>query len=308
MHAAFPKSLNRPVRPSLMSNQTSQTTYRCLFFGMPSTLAAPILGALHHPAIELAGVVTPAPRLAGKRFRIIRENLRSPASSRNSSGIWTRSESSPPRYLVKDMRDPDLIRALVALAPDLIIVACFPWLVPADVVASATIAAVNVHPALLPRHGGPDPLFWTFRAGDQIAGVSIHHLTNRYDAGTVILQAQTTLLPDESLASLDHRLAAVGAELVSVLIEGLPAIPDPARVDPSFASYEHKPGPEDLQVHPEWTVERARRFIAGVSESHGPLLYRLSGGQSLALAGLGTGADNVEIVLVNGTLRVQPAT
>jgi hypothetical protein len=69
-------------------------------------------------------------------------------------------------------------------------------------------------------------------------------------------------------------------------------------------TYEGKPETDDLLVLPQWSVERARRFIAGVAASHGPLRYALPNGRSVRIVGLGGSEQTAEIVLRNGTLRV----
>src|SRR6476469_2422492 len=56
--------------------------------------------------------------------------------------------------------------AIAPLRPDLIICGGMPWRLPADVLALPRLGAINMHPALLPRHRGPSPLEWVFRMDD----------------------------------------------------------------------------------------------------------------------------------------------
>jgi methionyl-tRNA formyltransferase len=292
---------HRPVRGVAMSNHDHNNAPSVLYFGMPCALSAPVLGAIESGG-RLAGMVTPARRLGKDPWRMVprRPNTWSPGRASES-----RPQMEVPHYLVGDLLDPDLRAALNALKPDMIVVACFPWRIPDDVVAAAGWLAVNVHPSILPRHRGPDPLFWTFQSGDRDTGVSVHMLTSRLDDGPLLLQHITAVHPGEQIAGLERRLGAIGGELVASLLarfsETLP------RIVPHQAlpSYEGMPGSLDLRIDPSWTVEHARMFIDGVATSHGPLFYSGRNGEPLLITGTGGGDTSVEIVLANGSLQVQ---
>jgi len=101
---------------------------------------------------------------------------------------------------------------------DLVVLAGFLKQVPAEVVASYRGRIINVHPALLPRHGGPG-MYGTrvheavLAAGDAESGATVHLVTEEYDRGPVLGQARVPVLRSdnaESLAArvleLEHRL------------------------------------------------------------------------------------------------------
>jgi methionyl-tRNA formyltransferase len=282
-----------------MSNDTITSRWKCLFFGMPCAFSAPILSALSRPDIELVGIVSPQSTPDPEPFRLIR-GLRSRATVTLSGQA---AHFTAPRYLVRDIGHPRLHSELAALQPDLIIVACFPRLLPAEIVTTARIAAINVHPSLLPRHRGPDPLYWTFHARDDQSGATLHLLTDQYDAGDILTQATTSIGTDESLPALERRLAKLGAELIARLIDELPHLPGPTPQDASSASWEPWPRAADRVIDRGWTRERARRFIAGVASSHGPLTYR-DDTQLLSIRGLTDPGMGHEIRLQDGTLFV----
>jgi methionyl-tRNA formyltransferase len=282
-----------------MSNAHSRPRFRCLFFGMPCAFSSPILAALARPDIELVGVVTPQLSPDTEPFRVIRGLSTRPVISLSSHA----RQFQAPRYLVRDIRNERLQVELANLAPDLIVVACFPRLIPDTVTAMVRIAAFNIHPSLLPRHRGPDPLFWTFRAGESTSGVTVHSLSNEFDAGGILAQTATTIADDESLATLEQRLAQIGAELLAQLIAGLPSLPPALPQDESVARSEPAPCSADREIDANWTVAHARRFIAGVGRSHGPLAYR-GLDRALPVIGLATDDRGVEIRLRDGLLRV----
>src|ERR671936_350010 len=67
-------------------------------------------------------------------------------------------------------------------------------MVPIDIVCRPIVAKsgprgwLNIHPSLLPRHRGPEPIYWTISSGDREAGISIHLTTERTDAGPILAQ------------------------------------------------------------------------------------------------------------------------
>jgi methionyl-tRNA formyltransferase len=282
-----------------MSNPNATTRWRCLFFGMPCAFSSPILAALARPGVELVGVVTPQTSPDSQPYRLIR-GLRSRPTI-TLSGETSHFEAT--RYLVRDIANSHLHTELAELEPDLIIVACYPRLIPAQIRNAAKIAALNIHPSLLPRHRGPDPLFWTFHAGDDAAGITIHHLSDLFDAGDILLQESTGIRADESLPVLEQRLARLAANHVSSLITGLPSLPRSRPQDIALVVSESWPTEQDRTITASWSVTRARRFIAGVAHSHGPILWQ-DGGGSWHVTGLAEPGSGREITLANGTLNV----
>src|SRR5438552_5816023 len=81
-----------------------------------------------------------------------------------------------PIFEVRAIRSVVTHEALAALRPDVIFTACFPFIIPDSLLRLAPHGAFNLHPSLLPKLRGPEPLFWTFRTGAQ-PGVTLHRMT-----------------------------------------------------------------------------------------------------------------------------------
>ena len=78
---------------------------------------------------------------------------------------------------------------------DLIVLAGFLWLVPAYLVKAYPNRIINIHPALLPKHGGKgmygDKVHQSVLAnGEMETGITIHYVNDKYDDGEVIFQAK----------------------------------------------------------------------------------------------------------------------
>jgi methionyl-tRNA formyltransferase len=72
----------------------------------------------------------------------------------------------------------------------------FPWLLPADALAVPRLGAVNVHPSLLPRYRGPNPVGWTFRNDDAEIGLTFHRMDDwTKTARQVHSQVRSWLIP-----------------------------------------------------------------------------------------------------------------
>lgn len=72
---------------------------------------------------------------------------------------------------------------------------------------------INIHPALLPRHGGQGMHGAhvhraVLAAGDTVSGCTVHYVTEAYDQGPVILQRTCPVLPDDDADTLAARVFA----------------------------------------------------------------------------------------------------
>jgi phosphoribosylglycinamide formyltransferase 1 len=78
---------------------------------------------------------------------------------------------------------------------------------------------INVHPALLPRHGGRG--FYGSRvhaaviaAGDTTSGATVHLVDEEYDRGAALAQREIPVLPGETAESLERRVREIEPPLV----------------------------------------------------------------------------------------------
>jgi methionyl-tRNA formyltransferase len=130
------------------------------------------------------------------------------------------------------------LRVLETVEPDVIAVACFSRLLPARLRGLARLAAINVHPSLLPRNRGPDPIGWTLAAGERQTGVTVHLLSDRADAGDILAQAPVEVPAGITRPDLERRCAGVGGELLVEVIRQLQAgTATPIPQDESQATY-----------------------------------------------------------------------
>ena len=97
---------------------------------------------------------------------------------------------------------------------DFIVLAGFLLFVPSEVIARYPGRIVNIHPSLLPRHGGKgmygDRVHEAvLAAGDKETGITIHYVNEHYDEGEIIFQAKVPVLPGDTphdIATRVHEL------------------------------------------------------------------------------------------------------
>jgi phosphoribosylglycinamide formyltransferase-1 len=70
---------------------------------------------------------------------------------------------------------------------------------------------INIHPALLPRHGGQGMFGMNVHraviaAGDAVSGATVHLVDGEYDEGPVLAQAEVPVLPGDTPETLAARV------------------------------------------------------------------------------------------------------
>jgi len=124
-----------------------------------------------------------------------------------------------------DARDDAIGRALTEAACDLALLAGYDQVLRPAYFAAFGGRSVNIHPSLLPRHGGRGMTGLAVHAavlaaGDAETGVTIHDVTQELDAGPPIRQVRLPVVPGESAAELAARVLEVEHRvLVEVLAE-----------------------------------------------------------------------------------------
>lgn len=114
------------------------------------------------------------------------------------------------------LRDPAAIwRTLREHRVDLVCLCGYLRLLPIERDFAARV--LNIHPSLLPRHGGKgmhgDRVHQAvLAAGDAESGCTVHLCDDRYDEGRVLLQARVPVLPADTASALAARVFAAECE------------------------------------------------------------------------------------------------
>ena len=97
---------------------------------------------------------------------------------------------------------------------DIIVVSGFSRLIPRKVIKSTRVATVNIHQSLLPTYRGRHPLNWAIINGENYTGVTLHHLSENFDEGNIILQKKVKISEDDTIMDLYWKTVEKGRELL----------------------------------------------------------------------------------------------
>jgi methionyl-tRNA formyltransferase len=111
---------------------------------------------------------------------------------------------------------------LGAYAPDVALCCSFPAQIPEAALAVPRYGIVNVHPGLLPRYPGPNPLGWALRNGDRELGLTVHRMTADIDGGPILAQGAVPVTDDDDSDAIIAKLGTL-LELLPGALERLVA-------------------------------------------------------------------------------------
>jgi methionyl-tRNA formyltransferase len=157
---------------------------------------ATVLAALRKDGVDIARVVAPA---ADDRLAVAAQ----------AAGIPVHVLANP--KIVPGEATPE--------GTDLIVAAHTHARVSNEALARSRLGGIGYHPSLLPRHRGIAAVEWTILEGDPIAGGSVYHLADGWDAGAVAAQDWCFVGKGETARELWERaLAPMGLALLTRVV------------------------------------------------------------------------------------------
>jgi methionyl-tRNA formyltransferase len=236
--------------------------------------------------------------------------------------------------VMQPARIGDAAAELAALEPDLIVVMAYGQILRENILSLPSLAVINLHASLLPRHRGAACIQAAIDAGDTQSGICSLHVVPKLDAGDVILAKAIDIAADETGGSLHDRLALLAPEVLAETLEKLadgtaPRIPQ----DPALATYIPKLVREDGRIdwmQPAAAIERRIRAYHPWPGTHtladedggkkrlkllphtrvlesGPPPGALTTQDGRLIAGCGTGALEITCVQPEGGRRMSAA-
>jgi methionyl-tRNA formyltransferase len=165
---------------------------------------------IESPNVHLVGVVTQPDKPVGRS-----QILTAPAPKRlaESAGLTV---MQPPR-----VRRPEALKQIADLRPDLIVVAAYGQILPRSLLEMPTVACLNLHASLLPRHRGAAPIQSAILAGDAASGITVMYVGEGLDSGDILLQKSLAIRHRETGGSLHGRLAKLAPEALAAALEML---------------------------------------------------------------------------------------
>jgi methionyl-tRNA formyltransferase len=187
------------------------------------------------------------------------------------------------------IREAAALDELRTFAPEVLVVMAYGQILPQALLDLPSLACLNLHASLLPRHRGAAPIQAAIEAGDRETGITVMYMAAGLDTGDILLQRRIEIDPRETGGSLHDRLALLApgalAEALALLGAGrAPRVPQ----DEARATYAAKLTREHGQIAWAAPAEEIDRKIRAMNPwpaastilptSHGPQRLKVFAG------------------------------
>ena len=179
---------------------------RVVFMGTPD-IAATCLKKILADGFEIVGVYTQPDRPKGRGMKMVYSPVKEVALAHNI-----------PVFQPENFREEETVEQLRALKPDICAVVAYGRILPQKVLDIPTCGCINIHASILPQYRGSAPYQWAVLDGLKETGVTAQHMVWEMDAGDVIDAARTPIGENETAGELLDRLAVLGADLLSKVL------------------------------------------------------------------------------------------
>jgi methionyl-tRNA formyltransferase len=175
---------------------------RIIFMGTPD-FSVPALEALKEAGHEILAVVTQPDKPKGRGKEVQMTPVKEKAMEYNI-----------PVYQPVKARDPEFVKILTDLAPELIVVIAFGQILPKTILDIPKYGCVNIHASLLPKYRGASPIQYAVINGEKESGVTIMMMAETLDTGDMLDQEAVVLDEKETFGSLHDKLSSLGSRLI----------------------------------------------------------------------------------------------
>ena len=182
---------------------------RTLLLGTPD-FAIPAFDTVLAMGFPVVGVVTQGDKPQGRGYTLTPPPVK----------VWA-TEHGLPVFQPKTLRDEAFAALLDELKPDLLVVAAFGKILPANVLDYPACGCINVHGSLLPRWRGAAPMQRAIMAGDTETGITTMMMDVGLDTGDMLDVTRVAIGPDDDFEVVFNNLARAGADTLRVTLQKL---------------------------------------------------------------------------------------
>ena len=149
-------------------------------------------------------------------------------SDKAASGLEHAEEFGVPTFVVEPSRFESreawaevLLSNIEFHKPDLVVLAGFMKVLPANIVNKLTPRMINLHPSLLPDFPGAHAVADALAAGASETGATIHIVDEGVDSGRILTQASMTVAPGISEIDLHGQIKLVEREQLVQVVQDI---------------------------------------------------------------------------------------
>ena len=190
---------------------------RIIFMGTPD-FSVPALVALKEAGHEILAVVTQPDKPKGRGKEVQMTPVKEKAL-----------EYQIPVYQPVKARDPEFVKILSDMDPELIVVIAFGQLLPKSILDIPKYGCVNIHASLLPKYRGASPIQYAVINGEKESGVTTMMMAESLDTGDMLDQETVALDEKETFGSLHDKALAMTISAAKIIEYCLAAGPKPVK-------------------------------------------------------------------------------
>lgn len=235
------------------SNHGDEAKLRVVYMGTPD-FAVPALQALLESHHEVVGVFTQPDRKGGRGKRLLQPPVKRSAEA-----------ADVPVYQPRRVRgNAEALTTLKSWEPDVVVVAAYGQILPAEILELPRLGCVNIHASILPKYRGAAPINWAIVNGETQSGVTLMQMDEGLDTGPM-LQTHTVDIPPEMTAQeLHDALSELGAlHLVDALDKLNSGALNPVAQEDEASSYAPMLSREDGRIDWEKPASALADHIRG---------------------------------------------
>jgi methionyl-tRNA formyltransferase len=207
-----------------------------------------------------------------------------------NENVWFASvaklcESEKIPYLTPSTSElKSLIPRIQELAPDYLFSFYYRYMIPAELLACAKIAALNMHGSLLPKYRGRAPVNWAILHGETETGATLHIMEAKPDAGDIIGQKSVTIGPDETATEVFGKVSKAAVTVIEQVLPELIQGEVPRKANELHkGSYFGGRKPEDGRILWEQSAKQVHDLVRAVAPPY-PGAFTSWQGQTMIVA------------------------
>jgi len=181
---------------------------KVIFFGTPP-FAANVLAFLIENQIQVDAIVTKPDKPQGRFGKPAYSAVKKRALEQYS-GI--------PLFQPEQASESSFAETLRPFKADLFIVVAYGEIMKENLLQMPRLTCVNVHASLLPNYRGASPMQFALLNGDKETGVTIMEMTQKMDAGDIIMQKIVPISDEMNLEELEEQLCQAGCRALLQVI------------------------------------------------------------------------------------------
>jgi len=221
---------------------------KIIFAGTPDFAAAHLQGLIDAD-YDIVAAYTQPDRPAGRGKKLSASAVKNLALKHNI-----------PVEQPLNFKDDVTLKTLSSYEADVMIVVAYGIILPKKVLTTPKLGCLNVHGSILPKWRGAAPIQRSLWAGDKETGITIMQMDEGLDTGDILSIETIGISDSDTSATLYHKLAKLGPEILVSTIDKLTSIV-PIKQDDTLATYAKKLSKEEAELDWNQRAEQIDRNI-----------------------------------------------